>query len=227
MSKEADQSDRYNLQRFVDAQNPIFDQVRSELRSGRKRSHWMWYIFPQIQGLGYSALSKWFAISSREEAQAYLNHPVLGPRLRKCTQLVIDAQGRSIEQILGSPDDIKFKSSMTLFANATTDNDLSGGYRYRELSDVTAITNSRFALVGATHPSHRRSDYRGRTAVSALSALTRPAPKSRSRPLGPRSLAVSIRIFRTSAGVSEGLRSINNAATPLTSAAATDVPVVS
>ena len=124
MSKEADQSDRYNLQRFVDAQNPIFDQVRSELRSGRKRSHWMWYIFPQIQGLGYSALSKWFAISSREEAQAYLNHPVLGPRLRKCTQLVIDAQGRSIEQILGSPDDIKFKSSMTLFANATTDNQI-------------------------------------------------------------------------------------------------------
>lgn len=108
--------DPYNLARFVEAQNPVLEQVRAELHSGRKTSHWMWFIFPQIRGLGSSPTAQQFAISSREEAKAYLEHPVLGPRLLECTRLVSDIQGKSIEQILGYPDDLKFKSSMTLFA---------------------------------------------------------------------------------------------------------------
>ena len=115
-------TDPYNLQRFLDAQSPIFDQVRAELRQGRKRSHWMWFIFPQIAGLGHSAMATKFAIASLAEARAYLEHPVLGPRLRGCTELVNDVEGRSISEILGPPDDMKFRSSMTLFARATSDN---------------------------------------------------------------------------------------------------------
>jgi uncharacterized protein (DUF1810 family) len=115
-------NDPYNLQRFVDAQAPIFEQVCSELRAGDKRSHWMWFVFPQIQGLGHSELARRFAISSREEAQAYLSHPVLGTRLRECTRLVNAVEGRTIEQIFGYPDNMKFRSSMTLFANATSEN---------------------------------------------------------------------------------------------------------
>jgi uncharacterized protein (DUF1810 family) len=115
-------NDLYNLQRFVDAQEPVFEQVLSELRQGHKRTHWMWFIFPQIKGLGNSELARKFAISSREEAEAYSNHPVLGPRLKECTQLVTLVEGRSINQIFGSPDDMKFRSSITLFANATSDN---------------------------------------------------------------------------------------------------------
>jgi uncharacterized protein (DUF1810 family) len=93
----------------------------SELRSGRKRSHWMWFIFPQIAGLGHSAMARRYAIASRDEAVAYLAHLTLGPRLRECTQVVCGIQGRSIEQILGSPDDIKFRSSMTLFEAVSGD----------------------------------------------------------------------------------------------------------
>jgi uncharacterized protein (DUF1810 family) len=115
-------TDPYNLRRFVDAQNPVFDGVCSELRNGSKRGHWMWYIFPQIKGLGYSLLSQKFAISSRKEAEAYLQHPVLGPRLRKCTQLVMLAPVRSIAAIFSPPDDLKFRSSMTLFAQVSQDN---------------------------------------------------------------------------------------------------------
>jgi uncharacterized protein (DUF1810 family) len=114
--------DRHHLQRFADAQNPVYDQVRSELRNGDKRGHWMWFIFPQIKGLGYSATAARFAISSREEGVAYLEHPILGPRLRECTRLVTLVEGRSLEQIFGSPDDLKFRSSMTLFAHVTDDN---------------------------------------------------------------------------------------------------------
>lgn len=117
-----DYNDPYNLQRFVDAQSRVFDRVCSELREGRKRSHWMWFIFPQIKGLGHSPMATEFAISSREEAGAYLEHPLLGPRLRECTGLVTGVQGRSIEQIFGHPDDLKFRSSMTLFAQATAEN---------------------------------------------------------------------------------------------------------
>ena len=114
--------DPYNLQRFVDAQRPVYEQVRSELREGRKSSHWMWFVFPQIEGLGSSALARRFAISCLDEAEAYLKHPLLGPRLRECTQLVNFVEGATIDRILGYPDDLKFRSSMTLFAKATSDN---------------------------------------------------------------------------------------------------------
>ena len=112
--------DPYNLERFVSAQEPIYRQVLSELRSGMKTSHWMWFIFPQIRGLGRSPVSIEYAISSREEAAAYLQHRVLGPRLKECTRLVLHVTGRSAEEIFGSPDDMKFRSSMTLFAQAST-----------------------------------------------------------------------------------------------------------
>ncbi|MDD5248992.1 MAG: DUF1810 domain-containing protein [Rhodocyclaceae bacterium] len=113
--------DPYNLQRFVDAQRAVFDDVRAELRDGRKRGHWMWFIFPQIAGLGSSAMAQWFAISSRQEAAAYLQHPVLAPRLIECTQLVTRVQNRTIEEIFGDIDALKFRSSMTLFAQAAPD----------------------------------------------------------------------------------------------------------
>ena len=111
-ARKTDMNDPFNLQRFVDAQSPIFDQVCSELRGGAKRSHWMWFVFPQIEGLGYSHLARKFAISSGEEAKAYLEHPVLGPRLIKCTELVNLIEDRAIEQIFGYPDDLKFWSCM-------------------------------------------------------------------------------------------------------------------
>jgi uncharacterized protein (DUF1810 family) len=114
-------NDPFDLQRFVDAQNPVFEQVCSELRDGRKRGHWMWFVFPQIAGLDHSELSRKFAISSRAEAEAYLEHPILGPRLRECTRLVNSVRGRSIEQIFGYPDDLKLHSSMTLFANLASE----------------------------------------------------------------------------------------------------------
>jgi uncharacterized protein (DUF1810 family) len=117
-----DRGDPFNLQRFVEAQNPCLERFRSELREGKKRGHWMWFFFPQIRGLGHSAFAQQFAISSLEEAAAYLQHPILGPRLRECTRLVNSVEGRSIEQIFGNPDDMKFRSSMTAFAHATTDN---------------------------------------------------------------------------------------------------------
>lgn len=104
-----------DLQRFVDAQAPVYDQVRAELAGGRKRTHWMWFVFPQIQGMGRSAMAQRYAIDSREEAAAYLTHPVLGTRLRKCAALVLAAPGPAIDDILGPPDDLKFKSCMTLF----------------------------------------------------------------------------------------------------------------
>jgi uncharacterized protein (DUF1810 family) len=117
-------ADPYNLRRFVLAQDPIYETVRAELRAGEKMSHWMWFIFPQIAGLGRSPVSIEFAISSRAEAQAYLQHPVLGARLQECTQLVLLVEGRSIEEIFGSPDDMKFHSSMTLFAHVSPDHSI-------------------------------------------------------------------------------------------------------
>jgi uncharacterized protein (DUF1810 family) len=116
-------SDPYDLQRFVDAQSRTYDTVVDELRSGRKRSHWMWFVFPQIAGLGGSPTAVRYAISSLAEAEAYLRHDVLGPRLRECTRLVNSIDGRSAEQIFGRPDNVKLRSSMTLFARATRDND--------------------------------------------------------------------------------------------------------
>jgi uncharacterized protein (DUF1810 family) len=112
-------TDRFNLQRFVDAQAPVYDEVRRELKAGRKESHWMWFIFPQIAGLGQSAMSIRFAIASLDEAKAYLAHPTLGTRLRECARLVLDVEGRTAREILGSIDEVKFRSSMTLFARAS------------------------------------------------------------------------------------------------------------
>jgi uncharacterized protein (DUF1810 family) len=113
--------DPYDLQRFVDAQNPVYDRVRAELKSGRKQTHWMWFIFPQIAGLGHSAMAQRYAISSLREAQAYLDHAILGPRLRECTRLLIGVEGRSAREILGPPDDMKFRSCLTLFARTAPD----------------------------------------------------------------------------------------------------------
>ena len=114
-------TDPFDLQRFLDAQAPVYAVVLGELRAGYKQSHWMWFIFPQLTGLGYSAMAQRFAISSREEAVAYLSHNVLGSRLRECTTLVNAVDGRTIREILGSPDDLKFHSSMTLFGAVSSD----------------------------------------------------------------------------------------------------------
>ena len=111
--------DKHNLNRFIKAQESIYDTVVSELKAGQKYSHWMWFIFPQIDGLWYSETARYYAIKSLEEAQDYLHHPVLGARLIECTQTVLNLQGCSVAQIFGYPDDRKFKSSMTLFARVS------------------------------------------------------------------------------------------------------------
>ncbi len=108
-----------DLQRFVDAQARVIDRVRAELKAGVKKSHWMWFIFPQVKGLGHSETARRYAIHSLDEARAYHAHPVLGPRLRECTRLVLAANKKAIGDIFGYPDDLKFRSSMTLFARAT------------------------------------------------------------------------------------------------------------
>ena len=110
-------NDPYSLNRFVQAQEPIYGQALSELRSGRKRSHWMWFVFPQLAGLGASPISQHYAIGSAAEAAAYLAHPVLGPRLIECAEAVLGTTGRSAHDIFGSPDDLKLRSSATLFAH--------------------------------------------------------------------------------------------------------------
>lgn len=112
--------DPFALERFVAAQAGVIDRVLDELRAGRKQSHWMWFIFPQIAGLGRSPTAVHYAIASLDEARAYLAHPILGERLRECTRLVLDVKGKSAHDIFGSPDDLKFHSSMTLFAAAAS-----------------------------------------------------------------------------------------------------------
>jgi uncharacterized protein (DUF1810 family) len=114
-------ADPFNLQRFVDAQAPVYEQARRELKAGRKESHWMWFIFPQVAGLGQSPMSIRFAIASLDEAKAYLAHPFLGPRLRECAQLTLDVESKTAGEIFGSIDEMKFRSSMTLFARAAPD----------------------------------------------------------------------------------------------------------
>ena len=114
-------SDSFDLQRFLNAQNPVLEEVRAELRRGCKEGHWMWFVFPQLKGLGYSGMAHKFGISSRAEAEEYLAHPILGPRLIECTQLVSLVEGRSIEKIFGDLDTLKFRSSMTLFAQIAGD----------------------------------------------------------------------------------------------------------
>jgi uncharacterized protein (DUF1810 family) len=116
--------DPYNLQRFADAQARVIDQVRRELAAGRKETHWMWFVFPQLRGLGSSSMAEKYGITSRGEAEAYLAHPVLGPRLRDCTELVNAVQNRSVEDIFGYPDDLKFRSCITLFSSVTNENDV-------------------------------------------------------------------------------------------------------
>ncbi|MEP6914762.1 MAG: DUF1810 domain-containing protein [Acidobacteriota bacterium] len=105
------------MRRFLRPQEQDYDRALSELRSGRKQSHWMWYIFPQLDGLAFSSTSKHYAIGSLDEAKAYLDHPVLGPRLLQCAETVVGVEGRSASDIFGSPDDLKLRSSATLFAS--------------------------------------------------------------------------------------------------------------
>jgi uncharacterized protein (DUF1810 family) len=114
------------LQRFVEAQDPVYAQVRAELAAGCKRSHWMWFVFPQLQGLGRSQTARYYGVASRQEALEYWQHPLLGPRLRECTALVLATHGQSAHDIFGSPDDLKFRSCMTLFAAVAADEPLFG-----------------------------------------------------------------------------------------------------
>ena len=110
--------DPFDLQRFVTAQAPVFETALAELRAGHKRSHWMWFVFPQLSGLGVSPTAQFYGLASLAEARAYLAHPLLGERLSRCVEAMLAAKGRSLTAIFGSPDDIKFRSSMTLFAIA-------------------------------------------------------------------------------------------------------------
>jgi uncharacterized protein (DUF1810 family) len=121
---EPQSTGNHHLDRFLQAQRSVYEDALSELRAGRKESHWIWFIFPQIAGLGHSPAAQFYAIESLQEAVAYLQHPVLGSRLRECTGIVNDIEGRSINAIFGSPDDMKFRSSMSLFAQATKDNQI-------------------------------------------------------------------------------------------------------
>ena len=116
--------DVFDLERFVEAQGPVSDRVMRELEAARKTSHWMWFVFPQIAGLGTSPMAVRFAITSLDEAKAYLAHPILGARLRRCTRLVNAIEGRSALDVFGSPDDLKLRSSLTLFARAAPDETL-------------------------------------------------------------------------------------------------------
>jgi uncharacterized protein (DUF1810 family) len=116
--------DAFNLQRFLDAQAPVYERARRELKAGRKESHWMWFIFPQIAGLGQSPMSIRFAIASLDEAQAYLAQPVLGARLRECARLTLAVESKTARDIFGSIDEVKFRSSMTLFARTAPDEDV-------------------------------------------------------------------------------------------------------
>jgi uncharacterized protein (DUF1810 family) len=115
----SDPSDPFDLERFLEAQSRVLEQVRAELRQGQKRGHWMWFVFPQIRGLGSSPTAAYYAIASRAEAAAYLKHPILGPRLVDCTRLVLAVKSRTSRQIFGEIDNLKFRSSMTLFAQVT------------------------------------------------------------------------------------------------------------
>ena len=124
-------SDVFELQRFVDAQARNYDLALAELRAGRKDSHWMWYVFPQIAGLGVSAMAQTYAIGSLAEARAYLAHPVLGVRLLECVAAVVAVNGRSAREIFGGPDDMKLRSSLTLFARAAP-----GGTLFRRALDL-------------------------------------------------------------------------------------------
>jgi uncharacterized protein (DUF1810 family) len=115
--------DDFDLGRFVTAQVPVFETVLAELRAGRKQSHWMWFVLPQLRGLGHSSTARFHGIGSIDEARAYLAHPLLGPRLDLCTRIVLTSESSSLHAIFGSPDDMKFRSCMTLFSLAMDDSD--------------------------------------------------------------------------------------------------------
>jgi uncharacterized protein (DUF1810 family) len=119
MSRSGQESDPHDLRRFVDAQAGVYDQALAEIRGGRKRSHWMWFIFPQVEGLGSSSTARRYAIKSAAEARAYLDHPLLGPRLVECAEAAVGVEGKSAHEVFGSPDDMKLRSSATLFANVS------------------------------------------------------------------------------------------------------------
>jgi len=114
-------ADPFDLERFVTAQAPVFPAVLAELKAGRKRTHWMWFVFPQLRRLGHSSMATFYGVASLHEARAYLGHPVLGPRLELCARTVFEVPTGSLHQVFGSPDDMKFQSSMTLFALAAAD----------------------------------------------------------------------------------------------------------
>ena len=116
--------DTFDLDRFVSAQENVYQTALEEIGSGRKQGHWMWFIFPQISGLGSTEVSRLYAIKSREEAVAYLEHPVLGPRIREISEVLLTQDDKSATEILGTPDDLKLRSSMTLFKSVSTDNDV-------------------------------------------------------------------------------------------------------
>jgi uncharacterized protein (DUF1810 family) len=124
MNPHAAANDPFDLARFVTAQQGIYENALAELRAGRKRTHWMWFIFPQIDGLGLSSTTRHYAIKSLPEARAYLQHPILGPRLRSCAAAMLGVDGRTAHDILGSPDDLKLQSSMTLFSAMTGDTEI-------------------------------------------------------------------------------------------------------
>jgi uncharacterized protein (DUF1810 family) len=117
-------NDPYDLNRFLDAQKNVYETALREIRNGRKQTHWMWFIFPQIVGLGRTEISRTYAIKSREEALAYLNHPTLGKRLRETSQALLSVEDKSATELFGTPDDLKLRSSMTLFKSVSTDNDV-------------------------------------------------------------------------------------------------------
>ena len=132
-----------DLERFVAAQDPVYAQVLAELRAGRKRTHWMWFVFPQVSGLGSSQMAQRYAIGSLDEARAYLAHPVLGSRLVDCVRLVLEVEGRDAHAIFGAPDDLKFRSSLTLFARAAPDEALfraALGKYYGGAEDAATLT---------------------------------------------------------------------------------------
>ena len=131
-----------DLDRFVTAQAGVYEQALAELTAGRKRTHWMWFVFPQITGLGSSPTAQRYAIASLDEARAYLAHPVLGPRLRECARALLGVEGRSARDILGHPDDLKLRSSMTLFARAADDPDLFQAVLDRDYDGPDPLTRT-------------------------------------------------------------------------------------
>ena len=180
-------TDPYNLQRFVDAQKSVYDRVLHELRAGAKESHWMWFVFPQIAGLGRSLTAVLYAMSSLDEAKAYLAHPVLGPRLRECSKLLLETQGRTARQIFGAVDALKFRSSMTLFMRAAPEEPLfaeclrkffAGSPQFRDAREAFWLSRSRCDRAGVgggrrlaegvmtpSAPAGRRSSMRWRSAL--------------------------------------------------------------